>query len=371
MEQQLAQALARLTDLEQKVARQDAELARFREASGSPPAAPLRASMPATDDAAAAPVTTPITSPPSAGERPDRRTMLRTAGLALAGAAGAATVLEVAGASPAAATDNSAVLAGASNTATFETKIDFSGATLPSNMFTVANGATAGATGAAIAGVAAFESPASHGVVGLTDAENGYGVYGRGRGPLSVGVTASGDRAGVLLRPSSGDPRTSPIQHEFGEVTVDLQSNTWACVATGIPGTWRKLAGPETAGSLHLLASPVRVYDSRVGFDPVSVTKGVLGNGQERVIDTNFGGAVPLKSVAALINLTATNTNDGGWLAAFKNGIAFPGTSTLNWSAIGTNIANSAVVALDTAAKFKVRCAGSTDFAVDVIGYYA
>ena len=45
----------------------------------------------------------------------------------------------------------------------------------------------------------------------------------------------------------------------------DADGNLWFCVADGTPGTWRQLSGAATSGQLHVLAGPVRVYDSRPG----------------------------------------------------------------------------------------------------------
>jgi hypothetical protein len=337
-----------------------------------------------------------------AAGRTDRRTMLRRAGAALVGAASAATVagaLETTAARPAAAVDGLPLLLGnvAGNTATSPTGITYSAAALAANIFTVTDGDVVGLAGAAIAGVAtavpdsssagrsAPVSPtapdddplaagapgagATVGVVGLSDVETGAGVYGWGRGANAIGVVAAGNRAGLRIIPSTGDPRTGVGTHAFGELDVDVMGNLWVCVAGGQPGTWRKLAGADSTGTLHLLPSPSRVYDSRVGFPPTDVAKGALANDEERVIDATIHDGAPPLSLAALINLTATGTNSAGWLAAFKNGIPFPGTSTLNWSAPGSNVANSAIVALDSLGRFVVRCAGATHIAVDVVGY--
>jgi len=371
LQAQLSEALTRLDDLERTVADQK-EALRALHARGESdvrlhpsPSGERRSASQATDAAHG--------SGHGAGiDIHDRRSLLRNAGIALAGAAGAGAVLQVAGASPAAATDGQALLVGTTNTATVETRLEFDNLSMPSNMLTVTNGPTDGVTGAAIVGVAAIESPAEHGVIGLTDSDSGtaFGVVGRGRGAGSIGVRAEGDKAALRLVAVAGDPRTSVGTHSAGEIYQDVQNNTWVCVAAGGPGTWRSIAGPMTTGALHMLATPKRVYDSRIGFVPTDVPKGKLNNGDERVIDARHGNAYPPGAIAVLMNLTATATNNGGWLAAFRNGIAFPGTSTLNWSATDTNIANSATVALDNADRFRVRCAGSCDFAVDVVGYY-
>lgn len=146
----------------------------------------------------------------------------------------------------------------------------------------------------------------------------------------------------------------------------------WFNVSGGAGAGWRKLAGPATAGAFHVLTAPVRVYDSRAGEPPLSVTKGLLTNGTERTITCTVGGAVPTGATAVQVNLTIVGTNAAGFLSTYRFGVPFPGTSTMNWSAAGTVLANGAVVAIDGSARFVARAGGggSTHLAVDVVGYY-
>ena len=69
------------------------------------------------------------------------------------------------------------------------------------------------------------------------------------------------------------------------------------------------------------------------------------------------------------MNLTATDTIGPGWLSLFPNGTPWPGTTTINWSTTGTNIANSTIVKLDSLQRVRVRAAGSTHFLIDVQGF--
>ena len=80
---------------------------------------------------------------------------------------------------------------------------------------------------------------------------------------------------------------------------------------------------------------------------------------------------MPAGATAVLVNLTIVNTTGSGYLGLFKNGIAYPGNSTINWNQPGTLLANSAVCALDDQARFAVKAnVGFTDFVIDVLGYY-
>ena len=126
---------------------------------------------------------------------------------------------------------------------------------------------------------------------------------------------------------------------------------------------------------LNLLSTPQRVYDSRAGFPPLGVTKGQLANGATRTIDLSMGGtgSVPQANVrAALVTLTVTNTNSAGFLALFRNGIVWPGNSSINWDHAGQSIAVSTTVATNTLSEINAYCSlgSNTDFIIDVQGYY-
>ena len=126
---------------------------------------------------------------------------------------------------------------------------------------------------------------------------------------------------------------------------------------------------------LNLLSTPQRVYDSRAGFPPLGVTKGQLANGATRTIDLTLGGtgSVPSANVrAALVTLTVTNTNAAGFLALFRNGIVWPGNSSINWDHAGQSIAVSTVVATNTVSEINAYCSlgSNADFIIDVQGYY-
>jgi hypothetical protein len=228
--------------------------------------------------------------------------------------------------------------------------------------------------------VTGYASGPGIGVLGFTDDANGIAVYALAQSAgtalycaSTAGVAASfdGDQAAISIATSKAPPQSSSLSHVGGHVIGDSNKDVWLCVANGTPGTFRKLGGPATAGQLHLLPSTVRVYDSRVGFAPLDVQKGQLDASSERAIDmTKASSGVPAGATAVVVNLTVTNTDAAGWLALFKNGIAWPGNSSINWDHPSQTIANLAVVALDATAKIKARCVGATDFVIDVIGYY-
>ena len=303
----------------------------------------------------------------------DRRQMLKRAGVAAAGAVASGAVLATQTGIASAANGSNIIIGnngGSSNTGSATTELRSSGHTGSMGLFVVQDGTTTITLWpAAIQGLASGGN-VTHGVYGFSSQPNGYGVVGVGD---AAGLFASGGRADLALGGLGAAPYSTGTSHNDGDILEDVNGDLWACVTSGSPGTWRKLAGPNTAGSLHLLASPVRVYDSRPGNPPNIGLKTPLANGATRTIDAKGNSSgVPAHSTAILANFTVVNTSANGFLSAYKTGIAFPGTSTINWYLPGTVVANTTVVAINDSQQFTclVPASSSTDFFVDVIGYY-
>ena len=91
-----------------------------------------------------------------------------------------------------------------------------------------------------------------------------------------------------------------------------------------------------------------------------------LDPGDEIVVD--LSSRLIATGRAAVINLTATGTAGPGFLAAFSDGIAYPGNSSVNFTGAGQTVANSAVVTM-AAGKIKIRCGpAASHVIVDVVG---
>jgi hypothetical protein len=184
-----------------------------------------------------------------------------------------------------------------------------------------------------------------------------------------VGVVADG-ALGNAWFPGGGKgrPGSSP---GAGVVWVDDAGDWWASIAQSpFVGHWRKLAGPSSAGQLHVLPVPVRVYDSRHGEAPTFVLpKFPTTPNETRVIQTtaNYSG-VPLNANAVLVNLTITGPQTHGFAAAWATG-TWPGTSSINFAA-GQDVAGTTVVGCGPSSSIQIMSNTVTDFLVDVIGYY-
>ncbi|MFN8038412.1 MAG: hypothetical protein U0Q07_04285 [Acidimicrobiales bacterium] len=120
--------------------------------------------------------------------------------------------------------------------------------------------------------------------------------------------------------------------------------------------------------------APKRVYDSRAGNPPLGVTKGPLSNGT-RVINLLNGVTLPsgVKPKGLLVNLAVVNTSASGFLSLYENGQPDPQTSSINWFTANEIVANTTYTAVDATGQAiaKVPANASTDFFIDVVGYYA
>lgn len=131
--------------------------------------------------------------------------------------------------------------------------------------------------------------------------------------------------------------------------------------------------GAAAAGSAHFLPTSLRAYDSRIA----PATK--LASGDTRTIslatgvdgEDETGIAVPPGATAAIVTLTATETDGPGFLSIFGADSEAPLTSNLNFTEAGLSIAVSTQVAVDAAGNIKVLAgAAGTHFIVDVVGFY-
>ncbi len=147
--------------------------------------------------------------------------------------------------------------------------------------------------------------------------------------------------------------------------------------AVGAVGASVVVASPALAvGSTFVPITPYRVMDTRAGL-PVqqgveidrSVLKDLVGNPK-----------IPATATAVAYNLTAVKTSLSGWLALFPADVDWPGTSSLNWSSSGLDIANGGIVRIGVSANtgagsVTIRCGGApgcqTHALIDVTGYFA
>lgn len=305
-----------------------------------------------------------------------RRALLGRAGAAAAAATGG--MLLAGGTSrPAAAATGGNFILGVANSADAMTILT-STAGAANTRFLVRDDGTIGTTNGGYGVIKALGTQGlSAALVGHTTGQQAAGVVGSATATGAVGAVFGGPDDGSDARLNPGGP--APVtrlthKHQAGDLVHDGNGDLWVCVASGasvgVPGTWRKLAGPDSAGSFHPLPVPVRVFDSRAGFAPANVAKGAFTNQTKVLNAANNGSGVAAGATAVLVNFAVTNTNTGGFGALWANGFAYPGTASINWGLANTTISNSVVTAVDGARNFQCRIVGTADVIVDVVGYY-
>lgn len=310
--------------------------------------------------------------------RSTRRGMLRLAGAAAVGAAAAAA----GGVQQVAAANDDAMLAGRFHTSTRTTTLSYGSTVGPVIGATVANQSTPmlrvetnfeDSTGISVTG--SFIGIISDG------SEAGFLGY-NGRYNF---VAAASERAALQLRAVNSatlSPKIPPPSrvdfHTRGEIDTDQNGDLWWCFDNGSPGKWRKITGGTAAGAFHAI-TPTRVYDSRAA----APSPGAIAGGASRVVSVSdarpdatgavtTAGIVPPGASAIAYNITVADTVGAGFLSVNEGDATGFTASSINWSATGQLLANGLVVKLDGSRQVKVFAGGggSTNFLIDVLGYY-
>ncbi len=112
--------------------------------------------------------------------------------------------------------------------------------------------------------------------------------------------------------------------------------------------------------------NPQRLLDSRTGQD---TTPGPFASGETRSVPVAGLAGVPAGASAVVLNVTATEPSDAGFLTIWPAGQPQPVASTLNFLP-GDNVANLTMVALGAGGKLSIyQFGGSTHVVADVVGF--
>ena len=323
-----------------------------------------------------------------------RRGMLKLAGAAAAGAAvslvgkpGAAAALDgdpVNVATTTATTDTSRGTTAVVYTNSLPPEVDGPlGTKVAANIFVVrdasavmpADAPSSSNFPAAVAGYSFRTVP--HGMYGFTN-NTGYGVVGFGGGNTSIGGLFRGTKSNLQLSAEGAAGPARSDAHTKGELLCDGSGDLWYCTTDGTPGVWRKLSGPASSGAFHAI-TPSRVYDSRAA----APAPGALTNNANRLISVadkrnlttgavTTADIVPPRATAIACNLTVVNTVGSGFLLLNPGGDTTVGAAMVNWSATGQILNNGVLATLNGTRQLTVICGGggSTDFVLDVTGYF-
>jgi len=205
-------------------------------------------------------------------------------------------------------------------------------------------------------------------------------------------VSQSGGEGYITLFPSGANqPTVSNLNFVQGQVvpnsfTVGLGSdgafNIYTSAATDfivdIAGYYSTDPAPDVNGVAGLLyyplTAPVRLLDTRSGQPACDTPNASLATNSTRTQvarRTCSGQSVPTNAQAVVGNATVVNgTQNGGYITLFPSGAAQPNVSNLNFVG-GQVVPNSFTVRLGGDGAFNIYTSSSTDFIVDLAGYFA
>ena len=371
-------ATASYEELLARVARLEAALAAVQGGAPTAPVAEAPAShqlVAQTESAAPPPTAAPAAAPPG-DPASDERGWSRRA-LLLGGAAAAASgAAALTGATPAAAATGTMTFGAINDAGTSTTTLNTATGSAGSALVARNTGFGAGLNAFATLGDGVGDFPPA---VGATATGRAWGVRASAQNGYGVHATSS---QGAPLRLDCPNRLSLPSSASSGDFIAFL-GQLWFCVQGGTPARWRLLAATSSAGAF-IPITPVRVYDSRLNT-AVDAPPGPLASGGSRLISvaeafqpgsaTSAGTAVPVGARAVAVNLTATDTTNSGFMFLAPGTATQISASSLNWTGARVTICNAFVVAVDTALRLKafVECSGgsgSTQFLVDVSGYY-
>lgn len=138
-------------------------------------------------------------------------------------------------------------------------------------------------------------------------------------------------------------------------------------VAASMPTGVTHAALPNGASSFASLPEAVRVADTR---SPSDFDHQQLGANHIRVKVAGVAG-VPNSATAAVLTVTAGNSQEPNFVTAYPSGVQVPNASNLNLAIPGDVNANLATVKVGSDGSIDVFSRVPCDLIVDILGYYA
>lgn len=165
-----------------------------------------------------------------------------------------------------------------------------------------------------------------------------------------------------------GDPVTRTLASE--DRVPDSGWSPVVTVGTTTPTMPPTTQPPSTNPSLRAL-TPARLVDTRSAnstVDNLGAGAGALPAGNVHTVQVAGRGGVPAGATGAVVNVTAVNPHDAGYMTLFPCGTARPVASNLNFGA-GQTVGNAAITRLSGEGTLCVYTDVASDLIVDVTGY--
>ena len=125
---------------------------------------------------------------------------------------------------------------------------------------------------------------------------------------------------------------------------------------------------PAVATTKYVPVVPRRILDTR---DGIGAPTGSVGAGGQIDLQIAGVGSLPATGVAAVVlNVTATEALQAGYVSAYPTGTRRPLVSSLNLETIGQTVANLVTVKVGSNGKVTLFTSGGTHLVADLAGYY-
>jgi hypothetical protein len=198
--------------------------------------------------------------------------------------------------------------------------------------------------------------PAGSIITQISASYQGQPIIEISRRPLFSGVAATAPTQVFqqTLPASPGGPLASTLA--VPNLVID-QTATYTVSAYCLPGdSILGVSIGHLTGYVPFTGADPRVLDSRKTGGPIPVNT-------ERLV------ALGLPGRAAVFNLTAVGMSGAGYVSAYRADIAWPGNSSVNFTAPAQIVANLVVCAMNSSGAIKLRAGiASTNVVVDLVG---
>lgn len=189
-------------------------------------------------------------------------------------------------------------------------------------------------------------------------------------GSISVNWGDGSSSDAVLPSNSSGTVFTD-YGHNFA-LHQYTSAGTYTVTATIVDasGTKTFTTSVTTGGSTYIPVNPTRVLDTRKGTGDGTV--GMISGGHSvafSVVNGVSGAPAADEITAVVLNVTVTEAEANGYVAAYPDGTPVPKSSNLNYHA-DENVPNAATVMVGLDGKVDLYTSATTHLLADVEGYY-
>ncbi len=321
-----------------------------------------------------------------------RRSLLKSVGAGAAAVVGAGLLAaegNLSGATQRAEAAGGPLTIDTVNTGAATTSLNAASGATPQILFSLDNSATPVPANTTLdfAAIVATGPAGGSGIVGISNTDAGFGVYGRsdvgfgvtGFSGGGVDIQAGGPLKGgrFLQNPFPGLVGAPVGQFAKGEQIRDSNGDMFLAVTDGTATTnsvFNKVAVVRsgfTGGAIHFLASPFRLLDTRPNQPSATARSIPLPANQTvtfPVAGISFNGqTIPAQAVGIIGNLTVTDQGGGINVRVFAGDAQLPLASSITAFPVTPFLANNVVSRLSVVSPAGQISLHADNFSVDVI----